>query len=318
MTVQQPSPRSRRYRFQVERSLPFPPFGVKYDPMLAERDLFGRFPEKTASIAVLAVRHILARTKGRAVVAVPNGLLFSPGAERSLREELLAKKQIEAVIALPAALLPNTALPFSLLILNREKANDEIVFVDGAKDVLFRKDGNQSMATVDVTVWFWGRLGMADDKPGMRLIAWNMLKAGLEERLREEILQDFNWRLILDSPEKLRFSEAGLSIQPDRSLFGETVPGTTSATIRQSPWTEGLELEMMIRHDTSLPLPLFQKLQEKLGEQYWEAANDPHFAASLDMEASMMMTDPMSYQELAEWVAEQIEKALPGLTTIRG
>lgn len=176
----------------------------------------------------------------------------------------------------------------------------------------------QSMATVDVTVWFWGRLGMADDRPGMRLIAWNMLKAGLEERLREEVLQDFNWRLILDSPDKLRFSEAGLTIQPDRSLFGETVPGTTSATIRQSPWTEGLELEMMIRHDTSLPLPLFEKLQEKLGEQYWEAANDPHFTASLDMEDSIKMTEPMSYQELAEWVAEQIEKALPGLTTIRG
>ena len=129
----------RLTKFDV--TLGFPPFGVKYDPMLAERDLFGRFPEKTASIAVLAVRHILARTKGRAVVAVPNGLLFSPGAERSLREELLAKKQIEAVVALPAALLPNTALPFSLLILNREKANDEIVFVDGAKDALFRKDG---------------------------------------------------------------------------------------------------------------------------------------------------------------------------------
>ena len=172
----------------------------------------------------------------------------------------------------------------------------------------------QSMATVDVSVWFWGRLGMGHDRPGMRLIAWNMLKAGLDERLREEVLQDFNWRLILDPPEKLRFSEAGLTIQPDRSLFGETVPGTTSATIRQSPWTEGLELEMMIRHNTSLPLPLFEKLQEKLGEQYWEAANDPHFSASLDMEDSMMMTEPMNYQELAEWVAEQIEKAIPGLS----
>lgn len=26
-----------------------------------------------------------------------------------------------------------------------------------------------------------------------------------------------------------------------------------------------------------------------------------------------MMTGPVSYQELAEWCAEQIEKALPGL-----
>ena len=177
----------------------------------------------------------------------------------------------------------------------------------------------QSMATVDVTVWFWGRLGMAEDKPGMRLIAWNMLKAGLEERLREEVLQDFNWRLILDAPEKLRFSEAGLTIQPDRSLFGETVSGTTSATIRQSHWTEGLTLEMMIRHDTSLPLPLFEKLQENLVEEYgWEAANEPNFTASLDMEDSLLMTEPMSHEDLAEWVADQIEKALPGLTTIRG
>lgn len=175
----------------------------------------------------------------------------------------------------------------------------------------------QSMATVDVTVWFWGRLGMADDKPGMRLIAWNMLKARLEERLRDEVSLDFNWRVILDSPEKLRFGEAGLTIQPDRSLFGEMVPGTTSATIRQSPWTEGLELEMMIRHDTSLPLPLFEKLRKNLAEQCWEVVNDPHFTASLEMEDSLMMTEAMSYQDLTEWVAQMIEKTLPGLTPLR-
>lgn len=126
---------------QFDVTLSFPPLGVKYDPMLVERDLFGRFPEQTGSIAVLAVRHILARTRGRAVVAVPNGLLFSPGAERSLREDLLAKRRIEAVIGLPAALLPNTALSFSLLVLNSEKASEQIVFVDGAQDPLFKKDG---------------------------------------------------------------------------------------------------------------------------------------------------------------------------------
>lgn len=71
------------------------------------------------------------------------------------------------------------------------------------------------MATVDATVWLWGRLGMADDKPGVRLIAWNMLKASLEERAARGGLQNVNWRLILDSPEKLRFGEAGLTIQSD-------------------------------------------------------------------------------------------------------
>lgn len=126
---------------QFDVGLSFPPFGIKYDPQLAARDLFGRFPEHTASIAVLAVRHMLARIQGRAVVAVPNGVLFSPGAERTLREGLLIKRQIEAVVGLPPALLSNTTLPFSLLVLNREKESDEIVFVDAAQDSLFRKDG---------------------------------------------------------------------------------------------------------------------------------------------------------------------------------
>ena len=72
---------------------------------------------------------------------------------------------------------------------------------------------------------------------------------------------------------------------------------------------------MMLRHGTSLLLLPFNELQDNLARQYgWEAANDPNVTASLDMDDSMMMTEPMNYQELAEWEAEQIEKVLPGLS----
>jgi type I restriction enzyme M protein len=126
---------------QFDVALGFPPFGVKYDSQLAERDLYGRFPKGPGSIAVFAVRHLLARAKERAVIAVPNGLLFSPGAERYLRDDLLAKRQIEAVIGLPAAILPNTALPFSLIVLNPNAICNQIVFVDGTDESMFKKDG---------------------------------------------------------------------------------------------------------------------------------------------------------------------------------
>jgi len=175
----------------------------------------------------------------------------------------------------------------------------------------------QSMSTVDVSVWYWGRLSMNDDLPGLRLIAWNMLKNGLEEKLREEVLSDFDWQLILDDKHKLRYDEAGLTILPNRSLFGDAVPGTTTATIRQSVWTEGFALEMIICHDTALPLPLFKELQENLAEHDWEAANDPNFTASLNLEEDMKLTPPMNFVELVDWIAEMIEKTLPGLTTVR-
>lgn len=173
----------------------------------------------------------------------------------------------------------------------------------------------ESLSTIDVTIWYYEKLAMAtDDNPELRLIAWNMLKNELEAKLREEVLREFNWQLILDERQRLRFEQAGLMILPDRSLFGEAVPGTTSACIRQSSWEKGLQLEMMIRHDTSLPLPLFQKLQQSLAEQHWEASNEPYFSASLDFQEDMKMTPPMTITELTGWVSAMVEKALPGLS----
>lgn len=173
----------------------------------------------------------------------------------------------------------------------------------------------ESLSTIDVTIWYYEKLAMAtDDNPELRLIAWNMLKNELEAKLREEVLREFNWQLILDERQRLRFEQAGLMILPDRSLFGEAVPGTTSACIRQSSWEKGLQLEMMIRHDTSLPLPLFQKLQKNLAEQHWEASNEPYFSASLDFQEDMKMTPPMTISELGDWVTKMVEKSLPSIS----
>lgn len=105
-------------------------------------------------------------------------------------------------------------------------------------------------------------------------------------------------------------------ILPDRSLFGETVPGTTSASIRQSSWENGLQLEMLIQHDTSLPLPLFQQLQKNLAEQHWEASNEPHFSASLDFQEDMKMTPPMTIAELSGWVSEMAIRSTKGIQLI--
>ena len=108
------------------------PFGVNIEagPEIVDRDLFGRFKEKTRSMTVLAVRHILAQTQGRAIVTVINGLLFGSGAERNLREDLLSNRQIDAVVAMPAGLLSMTAIPFTILVLNTERPCHTVRFVN--------------------------------------------------------------------------------------------------------------------------------------------------------------------------------------------
>ena len=121
------------------------PFSKKYARFDAGRDPLERFPEATASAGVLALRHILAQTKKRAVAAVANSLLFSSGAERALREHLVDTGKIEAVIGLPSALLAGSSVAFSLLVLKLDAPSETIRFIDGATEdaegLFFTKDG---------------------------------------------------------------------------------------------------------------------------------------------------------------------------------
>lgn len=124
-------------------SVAVPPFGARCNPSISETDRFRRFPENTSIGSVLSIRHLLARTDGRVVVAVPNGFLFTTGVERVLRDDLLEKKQIEAVVGLPPALLSGATIPFSLLVLRTDTECKDIIFVDGSNEEaeLFKKDG---------------------------------------------------------------------------------------------------------------------------------------------------------------------------------
>lgn len=111
----------------------FPPFGVRYDPRAIDADLWGRFPERTNSAAVLAINHVLAQAKGRCVVAVPNSFLFSSGAEAACRQRLLQRGQVCAVVAIPGV-LSTTALSFALVVLDARGGNGSVRFVNGDDD----------------------------------------------------------------------------------------------------------------------------------------------------------------------------------------
>lgn len=107
-----------------------PPFGARSDQWDPERDVFDRFPEKTNSLTVLAIRHVLAQTKGRAIIAVSNSVLFASGGERRLRKDLLDEGVVQAVIGLPNGLLADSNIPFTLLVLDKRRRHETVRFVN--------------------------------------------------------------------------------------------------------------------------------------------------------------------------------------------
>jgi type I restriction enzyme M protein len=139
--ILQPSFQEKGKLKKFDFSMAFPPIHQKYDTALHKLDWFNRFPEVTSSGNILHIRHMIAQTTEKAILAVSNSVLFSSGAEYSLRQDLLNKGQIETVISLPSALLFSTPIPFSIIVINVRGGLQEVSFVNGNDERFFSKNG---------------------------------------------------------------------------------------------------------------------------------------------------------------------------------
>lgn len=124
---------------QFESSVALPPLGQKY-PRFDLNDYWDRFPEQSLMGDVLQLRHMLAHSTDRVVCFVTNGFLFrSAAGEKQFKADMLERGWLEAVIALPASLLSATAIPLSVVVLNKNKHDDNIMFIDASSDDFVEK-----------------------------------------------------------------------------------------------------------------------------------------------------------------------------------
>lgn len=148
--IQHPSYSDPGSLHRFKNTIAFPPPIGKVQEDASKDDRFNRFPAATTSHNVLAIRHILAQTDGRAVVVVTAGFLSSAGAEKSLRKELVEKGVVEAVIALPAGQVTGAAVQVSVLVLNAAGGCEQIRMVDCATADFYESSGRtQRMLRVD-------------------------------------------------------------------------------------------------------------------------------------------------------------------------
>lgn len=121
-----------------------PPYSQKYnavdglltDPRFAP---YKRLPPKSkADFAFLLHGFYHLKDTGTMGIVLPHGVLFRGGAEGVIREELLKKGSIYAVIGLPAGIFFSTPIPTCVVVLKKNNQNRDVLFIDGSKE--FRKE----------------------------------------------------------------------------------------------------------------------------------------------------------------------------------
>ncbi|KKF02508.1 type I restriction-modification system subunit M [Mycolicibacterium obuense] len=147
------------------------------------RAMCGVPPAKNGDLAF--VQHMVSSMKsdtGRVGVVMPHGVLFRGGAEGRIRQCLIERDLLEAVVGLPPNLFYSTQIPACLLIFRDKKSVDRknhVLFVDGS--ARFEKGKNQNrMSEDDVkTLLEAYRTGKDPDGEGganVRLVPFNEIE----------------------------------------------------------------------------------------------------------------------------------------------
>jgi type I restriction enzyme M protein len=124
-----------------------PPFSANYSDIKKHRDRFNFWMPKKKKADFMFVQHMISVLKndGRMAVVMPHGVLFRGSEEKSMREWLVERGYLEAVIGLPSGLFYGTGIPASLLIINKKGAGsrNEVLFINADREYKEGKNQNK-------------------------------------------------------------------------------------------------------------------------------------------------------------------------------
>lgn len=100
-----------------------PPYSAKWNSERADKDTrfkdYGIAPATKADYAFLLHSLYHLKQDGIMAIVLPHGVLFRGNEEEKIRTKLLQRRQIDAIIGLPAGIFTNTGIPTIVMILRK-------------------------------------------------------------------------------------------------------------------------------------------------------------------------------------------------------
>ena len=126
-----------------------PPYSAHFEPEKHQTDVryrgYGLAPAGKADYAFLL--HCLYHIKNDGVMAIvlPHGVLFRGDSEGEIRKNLILNHNIETIISFPQQMFFATSIPVIVMILSKNRSEDDILFVDASQS--YKKEKKQNVLT---------------------------------------------------------------------------------------------------------------------------------------------------------------------------
>lgn len=146
--------KEKTYRLvKVDAVVSNPPYSQKWDPKNKEFDLrykyYGVAPKAKADFAFLLHDLYHLEDDGIMTIVLPHGVLFRGGDEATIRENLIEKNNIDAIIGLPENIFFGTNIATIIMILKRNRPTSDVLIIDASKG--FEKSGkNNKLRPCDI------------------------------------------------------------------------------------------------------------------------------------------------------------------------
>lgn len=148
-TLRSPKLREGDQLMKFDTVVANPPFSLdKWGADEADNDPDKRFwrgvpPKSKGDWAFIShMIEVAYEDRGKVGVVVPHGVLFRGAGEGRIRKQTVDENLLEAVIGLPANLFFGTGIPAAIVIFNKGKKNDNVLFIDASKE--FENGKNQN------------------------------------------------------------------------------------------------------------------------------------------------------------------------------
>lgn len=138
---------------KVDAVVSNPPYSQKWDTADKEHDPryknYGVAPKAKADFAFLLHDLYHLEDDGIMAIVLPHGVLFRGGEEAKIRENLIEKNNIDAIIGLPENIFFGTNIATIIMILKRNRPNTDVLIIDASKG--FEKSGkNNRLRACDI------------------------------------------------------------------------------------------------------------------------------------------------------------------------